>query len=144
MSHSKCHKLGKYNIKCKCHYHMLQWGKYTHNTTSKFNSPPFCFQTLWDHDAFGRDFLGSISLGEEEVRGMSVSDAPVWCLLEGTKSGYLEVRIKVISDDYEVSWAYELIILSLCSLALKCWRVVNKCFSSLLHVCGKLYFLVFL
>ncbi|XP_050719248.1 uncharacterized protein LOC126999964 isoform X5 [Eriocheir sinensis] len=57
--------------------------------------------TLWDHDAFGRDFLGSVSLGEEEVRGMSVSDAPVWCLLEGTKSGYLEVRIKVISDDYE-------------------------------------------
>ncbi|KAK8377710.1 hypothetical protein O3P69_013981 [Scylla paramamosain] len=61
--------------------------------------------TLWDHDAFGRDFLGSVSLGEEEVRGMSIGDAPVWCLLEGTKSGHLEVRIKVISDDYEIKAA---------------------------------------
>ncbi|XP_071551358.1 uncharacterized protein [Panulirus ornatus] len=57
--------------------------------------------TLWDHDAFGRDFLGSVSLREADVRQMSQGDAPVWCALEGTKSGQLEIRVKVISDDYE-------------------------------------------
>lgn len=36
------------------------------------------------------------------MRQMSQGDAPVWCALEGTKSGQLEIRVKVISDDYEV------------------------------------------
>nr|XP_045621031.1 uncharacterized protein LOC123772105 isoform X3 [Procambarus clarkii] len=57
--------------------------------------------TLWDHDAFGRDFLGSVSLREADVRQMSLGDAPVWCALDGAKSGQLEIRVKVISDDYE-------------------------------------------
>ncbi|XP_064085021.1 uncharacterized protein LOC135200357 isoform X2 [Macrobrachium nipponense] len=57
--------------------------------------------TLWDHDAFGRDFLGSVSLQEMEVRQMSQADGPIWKALEGTKSGQLEIRVKVISDDYE-------------------------------------------
>ncbi|KAK7065907.1 hypothetical protein SK128_016336, partial [Halocaridina rubra] len=57
--------------------------------------------TLWDHDAFGRDFLGSVTLKETEVRQMSVTDGPIWCALDGTKSGQLEIRVKLISDDYE-------------------------------------------
>ncbi|XP_069942855.1 uncharacterized protein [Cherax quadricarinatus] len=57
--------------------------------------------TLWDHDAFGRDFLGSVSLREADVRQMSLNDIPVWRALDGTKSGQLEIRVKVISDDYE-------------------------------------------
>lgn len=61
------------------------------------------FQTLWDHDAFGRDFLGSVALKESDVRDLSHKDAPKWCTLEGTKSGQIEIRVKVISDDYEVN-----------------------------------------
>lgn len=57
--------------------------------------------TLWDHDAFGRDFLGSVSLQEMEVRQMSLADGPIWHALDGTKSGQLEIKVKVISDDYE-------------------------------------------
>lgn len=57
--------------------------------------------TLWDHDAFGRDFLGSVALKESDVRDLSHKDAPKWCTLEGTKSGQIEIRVKVISDDYE-------------------------------------------
>lgn len=58
---------------------------------------------MWDHDAFGRDFLGSVALKESDVRDLSHKDAPKWCTLEGTKSGQIEIRVKVISDDYEVN-----------------------------------------
>lgn len=62
----------------------------------------FVSQTLWDHDAFGKDFLGSVSLGETEVRQMSQSEVSTWWPLAGTKSGELELKLKVISDGYEV------------------------------------------
>ncbi|RXG52528.1 Protein piccolo, partial [Armadillidium vulgare] len=58
--------------------------------------------TLWDHDAFGmKDFLGSLSLKEEEVRTFSASLSSVWCKLDGVKSGSIEVKFKLISEDFE-------------------------------------------
>lgn len=41
-------------------------------------------------------------LKEEEVRSFSLSGIPVWCKLDGVKSGSLEIKIKLISEDFEV------------------------------------------
>lgn len=54
---------------------------------------------MWDHDVFGmKDFLGSITLSCDEIRRCSALDAPQWFQLQGTKSGSVEIKIKVISD----------------------------------------------
>ncbi|XP_076042292.1 uncharacterized protein LOC143026116 isoform X6 [Oratosquilla oratoria] len=58
--------------------------------------------TLWDHDAFGmRDFLGSVTLNEDSVRELSAKDDPVWYTLAGVKTGQLEIKVKIISEDFE-------------------------------------------
>ncbi|KAK3921677.1 Double C2-like domain-containing protein alpha [Frankliniella fusca] len=54
---------------------------------------------IWDHDVFGmKDFLGSVTLSCDEIRHCSALDAPQWFQLQGTKSGSVEIKIKVISD----------------------------------------------
>ncbi|CAL4061271.1 unnamed protein product, partial [Meganyctiphanes norvegica] len=59
--------------------------------------------TLWDHDTFGlRDFLGSVTLKEEDIKLMAKGESSVWCQLEGVKTGQLEVRVKVFSSDFQL------------------------------------------
>lgn len=51
-----------------------------------------------------KDFLGSVTLSCEDIRRCSALDAPQWYQLQGTKTGSVEVRVKVISDmETEVS-----------------------------------------
>lgn len=58
---------------------------------------------LWDHDTFGlNDFLGSVTLGIDDIRRTSMADEALFFPLEGVKSGSVELRIKVISEDAEV------------------------------------------
>lgn len=54
---------------------------------------------LWDHDIFGmKDFLGSVTFTCDEIRRCSAIDAPQWFQLQNTKSGSVEMKVKVISD----------------------------------------------
>ncbi|XP_015584742.1 uncharacterized protein LOC107262744 isoform X2 [Cephus cinctus] len=57
---------------------------------------------LWDHDTFGmRDYLGKVSLTLEDIRKLSSTDQSHWFLLRGTKSGSVELKIKVLSEECE-------------------------------------------
>lgn len=55
---------------------------------------------VWDHDSFGmKDFLGSVSFSLEEIRQMSSLDCSTWYALQGVRTGEVELKIRVISDD---------------------------------------------
>ncbi|XP_069673106.1 uncharacterized protein [Periplaneta americana] len=57
---------------------------------------------LWDHDTFGmKDFLGSVTISMEDIRRFSSSDASQSCQLQGVKTGVVEIKIKVISEETE-------------------------------------------
>ena len=57
------------------------------------------FQLIWDHDVFGmKDFLGSVTLSSDDIRRYSSLDSPQWLQLQGTKSGCVEIKVKVISE----------------------------------------------
>lgn len=56
-------------------------------------------QVIWDHDVFGmKDFLGSVTLTCDDIRRCSAQDTPQWFQLHNTKSGSVEVKVKVISE----------------------------------------------
>ncbi|KAJ9589915.1 hypothetical protein L9F63_016976, partial [Diploptera punctata] len=58
---------------------------------------------LWDHDTFGmKDFLGNVMLSLDDIRRFSNSDAAQYCQLQGVKSGIMELKIKVISEESEL------------------------------------------
>ncbi|XP_058799438.1 uncharacterized protein LOC131668950 isoform X2 [Phymastichus coffea] len=62
---------------------------------------------LWDHDTFGmKDYLGKVSLTLEEIRRLSSSDQSYWFPLRGTKSGSIELKIKVLSEECETQSTY--------------------------------------
>ncbi|XP_068082073.1 uncharacterized protein [Anabrus simplex] len=57
---------------------------------------------LWDHDSFGmKDFLGSVNFTLEDIRRFSKLDSVQCCQLQGVKTGTLELKIKVISEEAE-------------------------------------------
>ncbi|XP_049764744.1 uncharacterized protein LOC126094274 [Schistocerca cancellata] len=57
---------------------------------------------LWDHDTFGmNDFLGSLSLGLDDIRRASLGDEALFFSLQGVRSGAVELKIRVISEDTE-------------------------------------------
>lgn len=61
-------------------------------------------QVLWDHDTFGaKDFLGSTTLTLEDICRFSSLDASQSCLLQGVRTGVVEIKVKVISEDIKVS-----------------------------------------
>ncbi|XP_065354006.1 uncharacterized protein LOC135948588 isoform X3 [Cloeon dipterum] len=54
---------------------------------------------IWDHDVLGmKDFIGSVSLTVDEIRQFSALDTSQWKLLQGVKTGSVELRVKVISE----------------------------------------------
>lgn len=58
---------------------------------------------LWDHDTFGmKDYLGKVSLTLDDIRKLSNSDQSHWFSLRGTKTGSVELKIKVLSEECEV------------------------------------------
>ncbi|XP_076376389.1 uncharacterized protein LOC117225022 isoform X1 [Megalopta genalis] len=62
---------------------------------------------LWDHDTFGmKDYLGKVSLTLEDIRKLSNSDQSHWFTLRGTKTGSVELRIKVLSEECETQSTY--------------------------------------
>ncbi|XP_011496650.1 PREDICTED: tricalbin-1-like [Ceratosolen solmsi marchali] len=62
---------------------------------------------LWDHDTFGmRDYLGKVSLTLSEIRRLSNTDQSYWFALRGTKSGSIELKIKVLSEECETQSTY--------------------------------------
>ncbi|XP_014211162.1 uncharacterized protein LOC106641296 [Copidosoma floridanum] len=62
---------------------------------------------LWDHDTFGmKDYLGKVSLTLEEIRRLSSTDQPYWFTLRGTKSGSIELKVKVLSEECETQSTY--------------------------------------
>ncbi|XP_043263343.1 tricalbin-3-like isoform X4 [Colletes gigas] len=62
---------------------------------------------LWDHDTFGmKDYLGKVSLTLEDVRKLSNSDQSHWFTLRGTKTGSVELKIKVLSEECETQSTY--------------------------------------
>ncbi|KAL7288878.1 hypothetical protein TKK_0016848 [Trichogramma kaykai] len=62
---------------------------------------------LWDHDTFGmKDYLGKVSLTLEEIRRLSNTDQSYWFVLRGTKSGSIELKIKVLSEECETQSTY--------------------------------------
>ncbi|XP_046627251.1 tricalbin-1-like isoform X1 [Neodiprion virginianus] len=62
---------------------------------------------LWDHDTFGmKDYLGKVSLALEDIRKLSSSDQSHWFILKGTKSGSVELKIKVLSEESETQSTY--------------------------------------
>jgi hypothetical protein len=61
-------------------------------------------QVLWDHDTFGmKDFLGNVTFTLEDIRRLSSSDSTHSCQLQGVKTGVIEIKVKVISEETEVS-----------------------------------------
>ncbi|XP_048513229.1 tricalbin-1-like isoform X3 [Athalia rosae] len=71
---------------------------------------------LWDHDTFGmKDYLGKVSLTLDDIRKLSSSDQSHWFLLKGTKSGSVELRIKVLSEESETQSTYAASTVSDCS-----------------------------
>nr|XP_034188727.1 tricalbin-1-like isoform X2 [Osmia lignaria] len=62
---------------------------------------------LWDHDTFGmKDYLGKVSLTLDDIRKMSNSDQSHWFTLRGTKTGSVELKIKVLSEECETQSTY--------------------------------------
>ncbi|XP_051166323.1 uncharacterized protein LOC127284735 isoform X5 [Leptopilina boulardi] len=62
---------------------------------------------LWDHDTFGmKDYLGKVSLTLEDIRRLSTSDQSHWFALRGTKSGSVELKVKVLSEECETQSTY--------------------------------------
>ncbi|XP_043477779.1 uncharacterized protein LOC122508474 isoform X2 [Leptopilina heterotoma] len=62
---------------------------------------------LWDHDTFGmKDYLGKVSLTLEDIRKLSTSDQSHWFALRGTKSGSVELKVKVLSEECETQSTY--------------------------------------
>ncbi|XP_076387531.1 uncharacterized protein LOC100880539 isoform X3 [Megachile rotundata] len=62
---------------------------------------------LWDHDTFGmKDYLGKVSLNLDEIRKLSNSDQSHWFTLRGTKTGSVELKIKVLSEECETQSTY--------------------------------------
>ncbi|XP_047349802.1 uncharacterized protein LOC124949179 isoform X2 [Vespa velutina] len=62
---------------------------------------------LWDHDTFGmKDYLGKVSLTLDDIRKLSNSDQSHWFMLKGTKTGSVELKIKVLSEEYETQSTY--------------------------------------
>ncbi|XP_076303310.1 uncharacterized protein LOC143221730 isoform X2 [Lasioglossum baleicum] len=62
---------------------------------------------LWDHDTFGmKDYLGKVSLTLEDIRKLSSSDQSHWFTLRGTKTGSVELKIKVLSEECETQSTY--------------------------------------
>jgi hypothetical protein len=49
-----------------------------------------------------KDFLGSVTLTLEDIRKISSSDASQSCQLQGVKTGVVEIKVKVISEETEV------------------------------------------
>ncbi|XP_012280537.1 tricalbin-1 [Orussus abietinus] len=62
---------------------------------------------LWDHDTFGmKDYLGKVSLTLDDIRKLSVTDQSHWFVLRGTKSGSVELKVKVLSEECETQSTY--------------------------------------
>ncbi|XP_060817891.1 uncharacterized protein LOC132908177 isoform X1 [Bombus pascuorum] len=62
---------------------------------------------LWDHDTFGmRDYLGKVSLTLDDIRKLSSSDQSHWLMLRETKTGSVELKIKVLSEECESQSTY--------------------------------------
>ncbi|XP_066593483.1 uncharacterized protein [Prorops nasuta] len=62
---------------------------------------------LWDHDTFGmKDYLGKVSLNLEDIRKLSSCDQSTWFTLRGTKTGSVEVKIKILSEECETQSTY--------------------------------------
>ncbi|XP_021917858.1 uncharacterized protein PYUK71.03c-like isoform X2 [Zootermopsis nevadensis] len=57
---------------------------------------------LWDYDTFGmKDFLGNVTLTLEDIRKASNSDTSQSYQLQGVKTGAVEIKVKVISEETE-------------------------------------------
>ncbi|KMQ94109.1 protein piccolo, partial [Lasius niger] len=62
---------------------------------------------LWDHDTFGlKDYLGKVSLTLDDIRKLSNSDQSHWFPLRETKTGSIELKIKVLSEECETQSTY--------------------------------------
>ncbi|KOX69793.1 Tricalbin-1, partial [Melipona quadrifasciata] len=62
---------------------------------------------LWDHDTFGmKDYLGKVSLTLDDIRKLSNIDQSHWFTLRGTKTGSVELKIKVLSEECETQSTY--------------------------------------
>ncbi|XP_017880570.1 uncharacterized protein LOC108625242 isoform X2 [Ceratina calcarata] len=62
---------------------------------------------LWDHDTFGmKDYLGKVSLTLDNIRRLSDGDRSHWFTLRGTKTGAVELKIKVLSEECETQSTY--------------------------------------
>ncbi|KAG7206474.1 hypothetical protein KM043_003819 [Ampulex compressa] len=62
---------------------------------------------LWDHDTFGmKDYLGKVSLTLDDIRKISNTDQSHWFALRGTKTGSVEIKIKVLSEECETQSTY--------------------------------------
>jgi hypothetical protein len=50
-----------------------------------------------------KEFLGSTTLTLEDIRRVSSLDASQSCHLQGVRTGVVEIKVKVISEESEVS-----------------------------------------
>lgn len=55
-----------------------------------------------------KDYLGKVSLTLEDIRRLSTSDQSHWFALRGTKSGSVELKVKVLSEECEVSLSHQI------------------------------------
>lgn len=53
-----------------------------------------------------KDYLGKVSLTLDDIRKLSNSDQSHWFSLKGTKTGSIELKIKVLSEECEVMRSY--------------------------------------
>lgn len=53
-----------------------------------------------------KDYLGKVSLTLDDIRKLSNSDQSHWFPLRGTKTGSIELKIKVLSEECEVMRLY--------------------------------------
>lgn len=49
-----------------------------------------------------KDYLGKVSLTLEDIRKLSCTDQSHWFTLKETKSGSVELKVKVLSEECEV------------------------------------------
>lgn len=49
-----------------------------------------------------KDYLGKVSLTLDDIRKLSNSDQSHWFSLKETKTGSIELKIKVLSEECEV------------------------------------------
>lgn len=49
-----------------------------------------------------KDYLGKVSLTLDDIRKLSTSDQSHWFALRGTKTGSVELKIKILSEECEV------------------------------------------